>query len=516
MKLCIQTVMDFAPKFIQNQPQWITNRLITKLESCCTINYNYNINIDFDKISHMNTKEVVILHISDLHFGMPDKSNPKHLRDRESILRSFIDSLAQFNDEEIAWKPDILAITGDIGYRGKKSDYIKAEKYIKEIIDACENITENDIVICPGNHDVLLPDYSAILPRRDSEDLPNGCPSLALDEIEKISSRFSNFSDFLIRNNFSNLQHDQFKARSKQQKRAGVLFGFKQIKGVNFLILNSEWDFYGPLPKDDYDYTGILRTGPDLLADSLNQMKKSESFSPVFALMHHPPTFLWRVEQGGYIDDDPQSVRDLLDINVHALLHGHTHGRLDNSRLKKHTEVYSCSSLHANDVNFYGAWLIKVSWNEEEIAFFPVEYKWQKRTAPADRFPYGRWVIDHDTRPQQRCFPREDPAADMMAFSEVFKSANELISLFKQSDDETERNRIREMIGKILETVKKYLRGLSSKFEDEFNKLVKWLSTTNEKEENYPIIEDRKGKRKALTDSPLEDESDGNDKKGTK
>lgn len=463
-----------------------------------------------------NTKEVIILHISDLHFGMEDKSSSRHIRDREDVLKSFIESFDQFEVEERTWKPGVLAITGDIGFNGRKNNYTQAENFIKEIIEASGSITKDDIIICAGNHDILLPDYSAVLPLKDCDDLPDGCPLLTLEKIEKASAKFSNFSNFLLRNNLSILQHDKYKAKNSQQRKAGVLFGFRQIKGVNFLVLNSEWDFYGSL-SGIYDYDGILRTGPDLLADSINQMKKNEVYSPVFALMHHPPHSLWRVEQGGYIENDPQCVWDLLKANVNVLLHGHTHQHLSNSRLKENTEVFSCSSLHSSDVNFYEAWLIKVVWNNKKINISAVPYKWQKRQSQADKFPRGRWFIEHSAQINHE-FTRELAKNSKISYTVdcALKVASDLFSSLEQETDERVKIETRAKIKVILLKVKGFLPQLNEEVADRFRELVRYLSTNNEREEISPTAESPRGQARVLTELPPEVIDVELNKKGTK
>ena len=97
---------------------------------------------------------MVVMHISDLHFGIPNSTKGNYVRNRKMVLDSFLEHLSKIPPELI---PDILVITGDIGYSGSKEDYSEAKMFIKQILDKFHGkLTTNDIIICPGNHDVLI------------------------------------------------------------------------------------------------------------------------------------------------------------------------------------------------------------------------------------------------------------------------------------------------------------------------------------------------------------------------
>ena len=70
---------------------------------------------------------VVILHLSDLHFGA-EKGNASGPDVRDVVLRSLIDCIKTQPQE---WHPEIVCISGDIGYAGKESDYAAAAEWLK-------------------------------------------------------------------------------------------------------------------------------------------------------------------------------------------------------------------------------------------------------------------------------------------------------------------------------------------------------------------------------------------------
>ena len=64
-----------------------------------------------------------ILHISDLHFGIvPDEEHTTtSVQRREYVLSKLIEKIDEISETDN--KPDIVVISGDIGWRAKSSDY---------------------------------------------------------------------------------------------------------------------------------------------------------------------------------------------------------------------------------------------------------------------------------------------------------------------------------------------------------------------------------------------------------
>lgn len=85
-----------------------------------------------------------ILHLSDFHFKTGNVS-------QDIVLSSLSKKIEKICKTEI--KPNILIITGDIAYSGKKQEYIQAKEFINKIAVFCE-IEVDNIFIIPGNHDV--------------------------------------------------------------------------------------------------------------------------------------------------------------------------------------------------------------------------------------------------------------------------------------------------------------------------------------------------------------------------
>jgi 3',5'-cyclic AMP phosphodiesterase CpdA len=91
-----------------------------------------------------------VIHASDLHFG-----NSARVFEHTLLLRGFEQLCAQAADDEI-----VFVVSGDIGFKGRSSAYGGARKWFQEII-ARGLVRRENIVICPGNHDICDGSFDA-------------------------------------------------------------------------------------------------------------------------------------------------------------------------------------------------------------------------------------------------------------------------------------------------------------------------------------------------------------------
>ena len=97
----------------------------------------------------MNTiNQVVILHISDLHFGWDGDENER--TDRTLALRGLLSQLGHLAAD---WQPNVVCISGDIGWWGHRSDYEDAKQWICQLLNQLQ-LSAEALIICPGNHDL--------------------------------------------------------------------------------------------------------------------------------------------------------------------------------------------------------------------------------------------------------------------------------------------------------------------------------------------------------------------------
>ena len=86
-----------------------------------------------------------ILHLTDLHFGCV--GDPARRNDRAIVLEGLLKKAKQ-----IERKPEVLCITGDLGWKGPLSDYTACKDWLLRLISALE-LSVEDLILCPGNHD---------------------------------------------------------------------------------------------------------------------------------------------------------------------------------------------------------------------------------------------------------------------------------------------------------------------------------------------------------------------------
>src|SRR5690348_1648162 len=88
-----------------------------------------------------------ILHLTDLHFGW-EGNDSSALADRKVCLEGLLIQLRMLEPE---WKPTIICVTGDIGWRGISADYTQAKEWLDELLRVC-GLTYRELVMCAGNH----------------------------------------------------------------------------------------------------------------------------------------------------------------------------------------------------------------------------------------------------------------------------------------------------------------------------------------------------------------------------
>lgn len=136
-----------------------------------------------------NKMEINLLIFSDLHFGF-DRNKTEAIY-RKNILDQIINYFETIEDN---WKPDCIAIIGDIGWAGKKKDYFLAKEWIEVLLEAL-NLSSNKLIICPGNHDINIDIINPKdLKRPDSREEAE--KYLNIENFENIKLWFKDFNRF--------------------------------------------------------------------------------------------------------------------------------------------------------------------------------------------------------------------------------------------------------------------------------------------------------------------------------
>ncbi len=97
------------------------------------------------------------LHLSDFHFQGLERW------ERRATLQALLRHAAELKERELA--PDLVFVTGDIAWSGKRNEYEQAELFFTKLARTLELKPTESFFIVPGNHDV---DRKAIGPFDDS------------------------------------------------------------------------------------------------------------------------------------------------------------------------------------------------------------------------------------------------------------------------------------------------------------------------------------------------------------
>ena len=100
--------------------------------------------------------ETVILHISDLHFGI-EKKYPEIKGYRDEVLEKFKTSYARMIANGPNHAPDVLVVSGDIAFDGSPEDYEKAKDFFEYLLSKelpGNKLDKESIILCLGNHDM--------------------------------------------------------------------------------------------------------------------------------------------------------------------------------------------------------------------------------------------------------------------------------------------------------------------------------------------------------------------------
>jgi len=105
-----------------------------------------------------------ILHISDLHFSSPSLTGIGNLKDKEiskffsgeisesDCRNRFIVEAKRFFDS-LRINIDIIACTGDFGWKGNKQSLALGIKYLAKLSKDLQ-VPSDHVIISPGNHDL--------------------------------------------------------------------------------------------------------------------------------------------------------------------------------------------------------------------------------------------------------------------------------------------------------------------------------------------------------------------------
>jgi predicted MPP superfamily phosphohydrolase len=253
-----------------------------------------------------------ILHLSDLHFGC---ENTTLAARRRNVLNRLIDVLKR---EDNKWKPHLLVVSGDIGWRGAIEDYKYASEWLKELLDTL-GLTANEFISCPGNHDIDLNEAQFLVGPANSKEADE---FLQIENIDRFSQPFKNYISFCKEIGMRPLSIG---------KESSHLIGVRKIEWIRFVVLNSAW--FCRKSKMEKLWIGL----PHLqLMEASGQLVNDQIFT--VSILHHPPECFHDEETNSY-GNRLNTYRCLARKN-NLILSGHVHGVL-----KEHDQKYGQAYL---------------------------------------------------------------------------------------------------------------------------------------------------------------------------
>lgn len=242
-------------------------------------------------------KNLGILHLSDIHASLKNKTKLQRLL---SLLQADISTLIKNNNIDIKF----VCITGDLINSGDNSNEeldVVFEIVIEPLMEFL-NITENNILIVPGNHEIKRSEIVEYIENgllntlKDESDIENFMYSVDTEAIRRISY-FDNFMSLF-----------GGKAIFQSNLARSYIHNFNEIK-IGFVCLNSAWRSTGI----GIEEKGKMIIGKKQIVDSFESIKTADL---KVCLMHHPLDWL--------VDVDKLAIEKCIN-EFDIILNGHIH-----------------------------------------------------------------------------------------------------------------------------------------------------------------------------------------------
>lgn len=256
-----------------------------------------------------------LLWLSDLHLS--DNVFPSDGLQKKSLFSHIDDRLTKVGEENIAG----LLISGDITSRGETEGFTRAKKLITDIKGKIELSSEN-IVICPGNHDFkrseeTLPAPKSENKKRKTKKSPDAAPLKYYDK-----SLCKDYADF-YEDQFQIRPNDFFSCGKKILLSSGHLV---EIVALNSIRLQQyqNFDGFGFISTEQLEHAAREMSWENTCPKNIIRI----------VMMHHhylPVCFNESIEpfksNTAAIYDADELMRWLVKHDVKLLLHGHKHTR---------------------------------------------------------------------------------------------------------------------------------------------------------------------------------------------
>ncbi|MCP4349293.1 MAG: metallophosphoesterase [Desulfobacterales bacterium] len=256
---------------------------------------------------------VNILHLSDLHFGIEasGKYSDTVIANRKNTLEELIVTLKKLEKE---WLPNIIVISGDIGWKGDKQDYVGAKKWLNDELLTNLNLTQSELILCPGNHDINRDKTKGLGPPDSHEDADDW---LAIEHLDNLIKPFQAYNSFC---------KDMMKVPELRiGDKSFNLMGQRVIEELRFVVLNSAWFCRGDHDKDKL-WLGLPQIKVLKAQKQIADRDNYDEDMITISVFHHPPLWLNEYEQYAYVNRP--ATFDYLSEQCHVIFTGHVHASI--------------------------------------------------------------------------------------------------------------------------------------------------------------------------------------------
>jgi 3',5'-cyclic AMP phosphodiesterase CpdA len=245
------------------------------------------------------SKAITWLHISDLHFGSPEDPN------RTKVENAFFKDIERFMKSGISFQ--MIIITGDIAYHGKKEEYDLAAKFIDKLL-SCTGISKEGLFIVPGNHDInqnsMNNSAKKLCAIKNREDIRNIIDNKSTRDI--LLEPLQEYSSFI-----KELGLGTTVSTNDDLSFSGMcMHASLGIAGIN--------STFGSGVNTDSTTGKIKDKGNIFVGETQVERTVNSLIDPglKIAMMHHPLS---------YLSDHDTDVEKVLQKQCNILLHGHLH-----------------------------------------------------------------------------------------------------------------------------------------------------------------------------------------------
>lgn len=262
-----------------------------------------------------------VIHLSDLHFGNPKVNKIK----QDDSFRKLVNKIYSLHELNTI---DYIIISGDIGYTGKKEDYLEDEKidkictagnFIKFLNQKFNRSHFPKIIVCPGNHDLFDGTFNGRVDEKKAFEFEDKYLKKFSADSLKIDHHL--VSKFRWYNKFCETYKERIIKPQTKDASSSYLYGysyFEQIKTA-FVVINSAW-LATPNRKSNQGHLYVNKR----IVENIYFEVKEKNPEIVITIMHHPPYWLNWSERFDTTNRKSPIMQTIVN-NSEFILAGHEH-----------------------------------------------------------------------------------------------------------------------------------------------------------------------------------------------